>query len=213
MGAIDPAGAEAGVEDVVVARERLAAVLEGLRQLRPTDRELLIATVRDPAVAGDAGRPDDAGRTAVARHRARIRLARVVGGVGAIVGWLVRRTRVTAPALMAAAVVCVLVLLPRSGEPTSSRPAPVRSPALSAAQRPARPETSIRRAAISPTRTMPPRVAPFTPGAPTPMRTVLLTVGSSRAPAAQLSKRPMRPGDPLVCFTPRLHALPAICAG
>jgi DNA-directed RNA polymerase specialized sigma24 family protein len=211
-----PAGPDVGasmpapgaVDDAAISRVVLERAVAAMATLTPKDRALLRA-----AAAGVARPPDghEARRLAVARYRARLRLAQAIGGLGAAATWAWRRLRWMAPALALGGVGALLLLAPapKASGNKAVPPAPESRRALQAT-----PHHST--SAVGPVSPTPPTVHPPSPAKPTVRSTVghrvLLKVGQGPRGVANITTWVGEPGDPLLC-TGGLLLLPHVCIG
>ena len=192
------------VEDIVEHRMQLDATFVAIRRLSRSDQEHLIRLLNEPTVAGPIP-----SRTKVAVHRARRRLLVALGQVGAVLAGL--RLPAKSRKVPGATVLAVGALMPvafllatrspgplERGSPGITQPAlDISVPASLHAQDPSTPlrpspsglGTSLARSSGS--------VALRTPSAP-PETTVPIRYPAG-LPPGEITVRPRRPDDHLVC--------------
>jgi hypothetical protein len=201
---LDP-GSGTSVEDRVLHILRAEAVLSALDELTARELEVLI-----PLMEPAPDRQTQVG-LAVRRHRARERLAKIVGGLGAVgTGWLrwLRSRRVAPVAATLIGVVAIAMvftlrsdgggqlddqqaLAPRALEPISGTP--VASP----------------RDPHDPSRRFPPAVAPIATSSRVSAR-MELPVAVPGISSNQVLVNDHNPTDPPLCF--HLPGLPTVCS-
>ena len=196
------------VEATVAARLQLQEVGRAISTLPNRDKQILLATLDDATPPRDSR---EAGRTAVARHRARARLLKSLGTVGAAIGLVLRRVR-WLPAGAAAAVLLVVAIaqLPNG---SNSGPAPVEEPFRAATGVTAPSSTSVPVVAPVAARPSPPHAPPTTALLRRPPPTVIMHVGTVNTPVEiTVTKMGRRPTDHLLC-TGSFILLPHVCIG
>jgi DNA-directed RNA polymerase specialized sigma24 family protein len=199
------------VEDEAISRVQARQVLDTIGELSERDRHALLQTLVGPDAGQDA---KASARSAVARHRARARLLRALGGtISGGVAWIAHRSRWLAPATAVAATVGVILTIPRPGggdrPPRATTEAPARrlvNPADVKASAPLdAPSTVVSRRQ--------PAGRPMPVSSTTSPSKVVLNVRSNPGPQwVRVEQRTGKASDHLLC-TGSFVLLPNFCVG